>query len=103
MRRALCVLPVMIAISGCSRSASEAEISTILGPDFAGSEGGGRAATDGNEFNFGHVVARGQLLQHEFTFTNSTNQPLRLISAVAMLNQCRGNDSMLLAHRAGYK
>lgn len=35
----------------------------------------------GNQHDFGPVLARGQTLRHEFSLTNPTNRPMRLIGA----------------------
>jgi Protein of unknown function (DUF1573) len=40
------------------------------------------------EFDFGPVLARGQTLHHEFTFTNPTKRPIRLTGATASTPCC---------------
>ncbi len=47
--------------------------------------GGG---THFEEFDFGPILARGQTLHHEFTFTNSTKRPIRLTGATASTPCC---------------
>ncbi len=40
------------------------------------------------EFDFGTVLAQGQVLRHEFTLTNPTNQPMRVLKATALTPCC---------------
>lgn len=49
-------------------------------------KGGGWRAFE--EYDFGPVLARGQTLRHEFTFTNSTKRPIRLTGATATTPCC---------------
>jgi len=49
--------------------------------------GGGPGA---EEHDFGPVLARGQLLQRRFTFTNSTNRPILLTGGTASTPCCSG-------------
>ena len=49
---------------------------------------GGGAGTYFEEFDFGPVLARGQTLHHEFTFTNSTKRPVHLTGATATTPCC---------------
>jgi len=50
--------------------------------------GGGGHITAGEEFNFGPVLARGQVLRHSFTFTNTSHHQIRLTEATAFAPCC---------------
>ena len=50
------------------------------------SRGGARSGYE--EYGFGPVLTRGQTLRHEFTFSNNSKQPIRLIRAAASTPCC---------------
>ena len=85
MKRANWIISFLLLASGCSGPIPETEIAAILA-DSADSPGGDRRGIE--EYDFGPVLARGQTLRHQFTFTNSTNQPIRLTGATATTPCC---------------
>jgi hypothetical protein len=80
------VLFLAFLLSGCSRPAPEDTVSAILD----GNPLPRGAAPGIVEHNFGAVLARGQSLKHQFTFTNSTDRPIRLTGASATTPCCSG-------------
>lgn len=84
MYRPSCFLTLAIAVTGCSGSAPEADVAAIL-DGLTPSSGGATAIED---HDFGPVLARGQVLRHHFTFTNTTKRPIRLTGATAMTPCC---------------
>jgi hypothetical protein len=69
----------LLLVPGCIRTSPDADIVAILADSVDSPEGGGSRGIE--EHDFGPTLARGQRLHHQFTFTNSTNRPIRLISA----------------------
>jgi uncharacterized protein DUF1573 len=80
------VVSFMILATGCSATSPDAEIAAILADSTDLSEGGGGRGVE--DHDFGPVLARGQTLRHQFTFTNSTKQPIRLIGTTATTPCC---------------
>ncbi len=87
MRRASWIISFLLLATGCSGSNPDSEIAAILA-DSANSPGGGSKGIE--EYDFGPVLARGQTLYHQFTFTNSTTKPLHLTGATATTPCCSG-------------
>ena len=51
-------------------------------------------ASDADLFDFGPVLARGQTLRHEFTLSNPSNRPIRVLGAEAMTPCCSAVESI---------
>ena len=77
---------VMILAAGCSGSSPEPDLSPILNEPAEATRGPVDPAAQ--EFDLGPVLARGQEIRHEFTLTNPTDRPVRLLRATAFTPCC---------------
>lgn len=76
---------IIFAVLGCSKPTDNlADLSILNAP----TEKSTFLETNNQEFDLGPTLSHGQTLRHEFTLTNGTNQPVRLMSSMAQTPCC---------------
>jgi hypothetical protein len=76
---------------GCGSSPSSTDFATTEAEATASD----RSASNSSEvFDFGPILAHGQTLRHQFTLTNPTDKPIRLLQATCFMPCCSAIESL---------
>lgn len=88
-RRSIALALVLTAVPGCSEPGSIPDLDLDLDQLVSrGKSGPVRAGAEQPEHDFGPVLAGKKVLRHEFTLSNPTDRPVRLLSAEARTPCC---------------